>query len=286
MSDPQQPQNWQWPQTGGQPSGQSPPGGQWPQTGGQPGGQPPPGGQWPQTGGQPGGQPPPGGQWPQTGGQPQPGAQPWPGAQPPPGYQAPPGFPAPGYGQPVPRPRRRLLPWIIVAAVIVVGAGGYFTFHAISSTPKGSITLPRTLLSLPRATSGGASHLAGVLSREETSNSHGKLSGVKAGVYGSPTGAWLAVAGGGICGTCYAKSPSALKSGLVSSGYSNVRAFPSGPKGGALACGEKTAGSNTLLHCTWVDSKTAGDVLYAGGSASGLTDAATKTNQVRAAIER
>ncbi len=173
-----------------------------------------------------------------------------------------------------------------MAAVIVVGAGGYFALHAISSSAKGSITLPHTVLSLPRATGGGANHLASVLSKGEAKNSHGRLSGIKAGVYGTPTGAWLAVAGGGICGTCYAKSPSALESSLISSGYSNVSAYPAGPKGGALACGEKSAGSNTLLHCTWVDSKTAGDVLYAGGEASGVADAAAKTNQVRAAVEQ
>ena len=173
-----------------------------------------------------------------------------------------------------------------MAAVIVVAAGGYFAVHAITSKAKGSITLPHTLLNLPKATSGGASHLASVLSRSEKTNSHGRLSGVKAGVYGTPTGAWLAVAGGGICGTCYAKSPSALESSLVSAGYSNVSAYPAGPKGGALVCGEKSAGGSTLLHCTWVDSKTAGDVLYAGGEASGLPDAAAKANQVRAAVER
>ena len=55
MGDPQQPQNWQWPQGGGQP------GGQWPQTGGQP----QPGGQWQQ----PGFQPQPGAEWQQPGAQ-------------------------------------------------------------------------------------------------------------------------------------------------------------------------------------------------------------------------
>jgi len=107
-----------------------------------------------------------------------------------------------------------------------------------------------------------------------------------AGIYGSPTGAWLAIAAGGICGTCYAKSTSVVERGLVRSGYSNVRAFPAGSKGGSLACGSKLTGTGTLLlHCTWVDKMTAGDVLYAGGSASGLAAAAAKTNQVRAVVE-
>jgi hypothetical protein len=170
--------------------------------------------------------------------------------------------------------------------VIAAGIGGFVAFNQISSTPKGSITLPGTLLNLPRATSAGANHLAAVLRKAEVTNSHGRLSHVMAGVYGSPVGAWFAVAGGGICGTCFAKSPSALESGLTSAGYTNVRSFPSGPKGGSLACGLKAANTTTLLHCAWVDKSTAGDALYAGGAASDLVDAAAKTNQVRAAIER
>jgi hypothetical protein len=248
MSDPQQPQNWQWQQGGGQPQ----PGGQWQQ----------PGGPWQQQ---------PGGQWP-----PQPGAQP-------PGYQVPPPFL--GYDQPAPRRKRRLLPWIIVAAVIFVGAGVALAVHAFTS-PKGSISLPSTLLGLHKATSSSADRLANDLVRAESKNSHGRLSGIKAGVYGAPQAEWVAVAGGGICGTCTAKSASALESSLRSSGYSNVASFPAGPNGGALACGEKAAGSTTLLHCTWVDGKTAGDTLLAGGAALDPVDAAAKTNEIRAAVER
>jgi len=170
--------------------------------------------------------------------------------------------------------------------VIAAAVGGYFAQHQISPAPKGSITLPRTLLSLPRATSAGANRVASNLKNDEATSSRGRLSNVKAGIYGSPTGAWFAVAAGGICGNCYAKSPSVVKKGLVNSGYSNVRAFPAGSKGGSLACGSKLTGAATLLlHCTWVDKMTAGDVLYAGGSASGLAGAAAKTNQVRAAVE-
>ena len=267
MSDPQQPQNWQWPQQGGQPQ----PGGQ-PWQGAQPGGQP-----W--QGAQQGGQP---WQGAQQGGQPwqggQPGAQPWP-----PQPQA--GFPAPGYGQPVRKPRRWLVPVIIVAALIVVGVGGLVAFNVVSHTSKGKITLPATLLSLQKNTSAGANHLASALMRGEATSSHGRLKNVKAGIYGSPNAAWLAIAGGGICGTCYAKSASALEAGLTNSGYTSVRSYPAGPKGGSLVCGQKTANSTTLLHCAWIDKSTAGDILFAGGAASDLGDAAAKSNQVRAAVE-
>src|SRR5262252_4341645 len=154
MSDPQQPQDWQWPQPGGQP-------------------------------------------W--QGAQPQPGGQPWP-AQP----QT--GFPAPGYGPPVRRPRRWLVHKIIVVALIAAGIGGLVAFSNASKSSKGKITLPATLLNLHKNTSTGATHLAGALMRGEATSSHGRLKDVKAGVYGSPTAAWLAVAAGGICGTCFAKS--------------------------------------------------------------------------------
>jgi hypothetical protein len=257
MSDPQQPQNWQWPQQGGQP---------------QPGGQP-----W--QGAQPGGQP-----WQGA----QPGAQPWQGAQPggqpwPPQPQT--GFPAPGYGQPVRKPRRWLAPVIIVAVLVVAGIGGLVAFNSLSHTSKGKITLPGTLVNLQKNTSGGATHLASALMQAEVTSSHGRLKDVKAGVYGSPNAAWLAIAGGGICGTCFAKSASALEAGLTNSGYTNVGPYPAGPKGGSLVCGEKAVGAKTLLHCAWIDHSTAGDILFAGGAASSLADAAAKSNQVRAAVE-
>jgi len=169
--------------------------------------------------------------------------------------------------------------------VIAAAVGGYFAQHQTSSTPKGSITLPRTLLSLPRATSAAADRLARNLRNSEATHSHGRLWNIMAGIYGSPTGAWLAIAAGGICGTCYAKSTSVVERGLVRSGYSGVRAFPAGSKGGSLACGSRQIRSGTLLHCIWVDKMTAGDVLFAPGSASGLAEAAAKTNQVRAAVE-
>lgn len=54
-----------------------------------------------------------------------------------------------------------------------------------------------------------------------------------------------------------------------------------GPKGGNVACGTEAG----LIRCTWVDSGTAGDIVFAGGFASGVADAAAKTNQIRAVIE-
>jgi len=54
-------------------------------------------------------------------------------------------------------------------------------------------------------------------------------------------------------------------------------------RGPGLRVGDIPGG--TLIRCTWVDDTTAGDVLYANGAATGLADAAAKTNQARAAVD-
>jgi hypothetical protein len=240
--------------------------------------QPPP---WPQAQGGYGTAPPGYGQGPV-----QPGYGPGP-AQP--GY-GPPG--QPGYGQPVPpvyppaqaereSKRRRWLIITSIAAVIVV-AGGILGGVLAASHPKGGLTLPSKLLGLSKATSASATHLAATLKHDESSGGNGRLKNVVAGVYGSTVAKGIAVAGGGICGTCSAKSPSVVRGILTSDGYLDAKSFPGGPKGGTVACGSKTTG---LIRCTWVDNSAAGDILYGGGFASSLSDAAAKTNQIRAAIE-
>ena len=109
----------------------------------------------------------------------------------------------------------------------------------------------------------------------------GPAKNVQAAVYGSTNGRGIAVGGGGICGTCEAKSPAAVRANLAKFGYAKVASYPGGPKGGTVACGTEAG----LIRCTWVDSGTAGDIVFAGGFASGVADAAAKTNQIRAVIE-
>jgi hypothetical protein len=155
----------------------------------------------------------------------------------------------------------------------------------IASHPKGKLVLPATLLGLPKATSADARHLAAELKTAAESGAGGKVADVMVGVYGSPAGAWFAVTGGGICGACSAKSASTQRHNLAAAGYSDATSFPAGAKGGVLACGSRASQGNTVLRCTWVDGQTAGNVLFAGGAAASLADAAAKTNQVRAATE-
>ncbi|HEX9064499.1 MAG TPA: hypothetical protein VF843_05290 [Streptosporangiaceae bacterium] len=198
--------------------------------------------------------------------------------------QAQPGYgPAPvqpGFGGPPPQPRRRRA-LIIVGAVAVLVVVGIIGGLVAASHPKGGVSLPGKLLGLSKATSADARRLATTLKSEESSGGKGRLKNVQAAVYGSPSGTGIAVSGGGICGTCEAKSPAVVRGNLTSSGYAGATSFPGGSKGGTVACGTKGG----LIRCTWVDKGTAGDILFAGSSASGLADAAAKTNQIRTVIE-
>jgi len=171
----------------------------------------------------------------------------------------------------------------VVAAVVIVA--GLIAGRALAGHPRGSLALPSRLLGLPKATSAGARQFAGKLRTQEQAGASGKLIGVVAGVYGSPAGAWLAISGGGICGTCWAKSAATVRGNLTAHGYADAASFPAGPKGGVLACGSRASQGSAVIRCTWVDGRTAGDVLFSAGAASGLADAAAKTNQARTATE-
>jgi hypothetical protein len=70
-----------------------------------------------------------------------------------------------------------------------------------------------------------------------------------------------------------------------STGSTDLRSFPAGPHGGALYCGDGTLNGVTGITCGWAEKVSEGFVLYLRGSASSLRDAASETNQVRAAIE-
>jgi hypothetical protein len=202
------------------------------------------------------------------------------------GSQAPlPGPPFPPVGPArvgMSRRRKLVLASVVVGVVIIVGL---IAGIALGGKPKGSLVLPHTLLGLPKATSPSARQLASKLKAEEQAGARGKLTGVVAAIYGNPAGAWLAISGGGICGTCSAKSAGAVRSNLVADGYADAALYPAGSKGGVVACGSRPAQDGTLIRCTWVDGRTAGELLFSAGAASGPADAAAKTNQARTATE-
>ena len=194
-------------------------------------------------------------------------------------------FPTVSFGPAPAGTRRRRKIMLITALVAVVVVAGLVAGQVLGGKPKGSLALPARLLGLPKATSAGAGQLAAKLRAQERAGASGKLTGVVAGVYGRSAGAWLAISGGGICGTCSAKSAAVVRNNLAAAGYADATSFPAGPKGGALACGSRDSQGSTVIRCTWVDDGTAGDMLFAAGGASGLADAAAKTNQARTATE-
>ncbi|MGN6678019.1 MAG: hypothetical protein ACTHKL_09540 [Streptosporangiaceae bacterium] len=201
-----------------------------------------------------------------------------------------PGGPNPvaGHAEPVltagmiPGRRRR---WIVSTVLLLVAAGGLFIQHVVTSQMKGHLVLPGTLLGLPKYTSSAARHAGETLKNREMQGASGKLKGVVAAVYGSPTGHLVALTGGGLCGTCMPDPASQLKSDLIAQGYPDARLFPAGPKGGAMACGTHSTLVASAIRCSWVDNETAGDILYLGGSAKGLDDAAAQSLTVRSVVE-
>jgi hypothetical protein len=247
-------------------------GAQSPGPGGQPSAQPGsyPGGSG-QVGGVPGDFTPGYGQPPQPGGYGQP---PQPG-----GY----GYYQPGAGFPAPvQPRRRFRPALIIGLVVVLLAAlGVVLALVVMRTPKGSITLPGTLLGVSQGTGPGAKAIDRRLMNDLAASAKGKLLHPVAAVYGDPSGAAFAVAGAGICGTCAPKSVADAERGI---GFAGIQSFPSGPKGGVLLCAPSPQ-SATGFYCWWFDQKTGGYVAYVGGFASSNADAAAKTNQIRSTVE-
>ncbi|HXP22228.1 MAG TPA: hypothetical protein VN840_21475 [Streptosporangiaceae bacterium] len=276
MNDPFQPPEGGTPSPapGSQPWG--PPAGPNPGWSGQPGG--PPGdpvpgyGQPPQPGGY--GQPPGGSGY----GQP-PGGSGY-GQQPPAGAY---GYYQPGAGLPAPvRPRRRFRAGLIVGlAVVVVAAVGVVLALVAMHTAKGSVTLPATLLGVNQGTGPSAKAIDRQLTNGLAASAKGKLLHPVAAVYGDPSGAAFAVAGAGICGTCAPKSAADAEKGI---GFAGIQSFPPGQKGGVLLCAPSPQGAGGF-YCWWFDQKTGGYVAYVGGFASSNADAASKTNQIRAAVE-
>src|SRR5262249_37069497 len=128
-------------------------------------------------------------------------------------------------------PPKRGIGWAIAAAVLVLAPGAYFVAQSASSAPNGYVALPVRLLGMSQDISIQGELLVNKLKRTETRVNHGVLTGVVARVYSSFAGT-IMVAGGSMCASCAPVSASQLKSGMVASGYANVRLFPPGPRGG------------------------------------------------------
>jgi hypothetical protein len=69
----------------------------------------------------------------------------------------------------------------------------------------------------------------------------------------------------------------------IVTGAKGLRPFPAASHGGALYCAH-ASGGGPLIACVWADKAGTGEVRY-WKEASSLSDAALKTNQIRAVIE-
>ncbi len=175
------------------------------------------------------------------------------------------------------RTRVRVITGIVIAVLVVLG---FVLQHLAGTGARGSVRLPGTLLGVSENTSPAARALDRTFVRRVVVHSHAKVLHPVADVYGGSSGPGFVVAGGGACGTCAPKSAAATLR-RYRTRYPGARLFPPGRNGGALIC----APLGSVFGCWWYDDMTGGAVAYFGGSASGLADAAAKTNQIRAAVE-
>jgi hypothetical protein len=185
--------------------------------------------------------------------------------------------------QPPPTRRRGLRTGLIIGGVVLLAIVVAIVVRVVV-TPgaKGSLSFPGTLLGLNKNTSPAALAIDRQLSHGIAAGGKSKVLHVKAAIYGDPTGAAFAVAGGGICSTCAPKSVGDAEKAI---GFPGIQSFPPGPNGGVLLCAPHVVQGRNWFYCWWFDQKTGGYVAYGGGTASGLSDAAGKTNQIRAAVE-
>jgi hypothetical protein len=81
------------------------------------------------------------------------------------------------------------------------------------------------------------------------------------------------------------KLASFAKGFVEGAGVIGGRSFPPGPMGGVLECGDFNASGVAGVACVWADAVVAGAVVYTLGAASSPSEAASKTIQVRSAVE-
>jgi len=174
---------------------------------------------------------------------------------------------------------------VVVAAVIAVLAGVLW-LHNNSHKTRRPIVLPSTLLRLNRDTSPAALQSAQNLVANEQANV-AALGKPVAGLYRDTGTGGFSVLVGTPCegGSCVSESSQQVVQDERAHGHADTSAFPPGPAGGILICFSDTGHGGNVIHCAWIDQVTEGLVVFSGGFAPTLADAAAKTRQVRDAIE-
>jgi hypothetical protein len=175
---------------------------------------------------------------------------------------------------------------VVIAAVIAILAGVLW-LHNNSHKARRPIALPSTLLSVNRDTSSAAKQFVQNLVANEQAQVAG-LGKPVAALYGETgTGGFSVLVGTPCAGgsSCISESSQQAVQDERAHGYSDAAAFPPGPAGGNLIC-SSIPGHGDILQCTWIDQVSQGVVVFLGGFASSLTDAAAKTRKVRETIEQ
>jgi hypothetical protein len=195
--------------------------------------------------------------------------------------------------------RRGAIALGVVAAVVIGAAacGGSSSpapaassaAPAASSPAAAGLHLPGQLFGLSKNTSPGAEQVTRAISSQFSALSSIARSH-QAALYGTEGGPALLVIAARLSSAAAHRAASAAfdkraaAGGTAGAGSTDARPFPAGPHGGALKCGHAARGGQRALLCVWADKWTFGGVIYALGSASSLSDAASKTNQVRSAV--
>ena len=88
------------------------------------------------------------------------------------------------------------------------------------------------------------------------------------------------------CANSHCVIPTALQAvqAIRTSGEPDATAFPPGPPGGLLTCFSFTQ-LGRVIDCSWINQASAAQVLFVGGYASTLADAAAKTRELQDAID-
>lgn len=161
--------------------------------------------------------------------------------------------------------------------------------HTGPASAVSTIRLPHRLLGLSRSTAAASRHITGEMIRRLTA-SGSPFVRPQAAVYGSFSGPAIVM----FAADWSSASKPAPGQSLVpfakgfakTLGSTGARSFPAGPKGGVLECGYSAIKGETTIGCGWADDIAGSAVGYLNGAASSLNDAASKTIQVRSAIER
>jgi hypothetical protein len=158
------------------------------------------------------------------------------------------------------------------------------------ATTGSGLHLPVQLLGLNKNTSSVARGVASAFGRGLGAAARADFRGLHGAIYGDLSGPtiavfaarWTSAAARRAASAAFDKSTAVR--GVQGMGSTDGQSFPAGPQGGALECGHATSSGLKVIVCLWADPMTYGGVVYVLGSASSLSDAASKTNQVRSAI--